>query len=75
IGKQKTTTLSGSIDEWKQWFLEKDKDLPTGRFYSEIIIRSIDELENKIPCEFYVTTFKRGRVVTGYEVTITDTSV
>jgi len=75
IGKQKYTTLNGSISEWKQWFLEKDKDLPTGRFYSEIIVRSIEELENKISCEFYVTTFKNGRVVTGYEILINDTSI
>lgn len=27
IGKQKTTTLSGSIDDWKQWFLEKNKKI------------------------------------------------
>lgn len=75
IGKQKKTILSGSIDEWKQWFLEKDKELPTGRFYREVIVRSIDELEHKIPCEFYVTTFKRGRVVTGYEIAIIDMSI
>ena len=74
-GKNKYTTISGDLENWQSWFLGKDKQLPAGRFFAEILTRSIDELEEKIACEFFVTTQKRGRKVVGYEIMITDTSI
>lgn len=73
-GNEKHTTISGSLDEWESWFLEKDKRIPAGQFYNNIIARGTEELENKMPVEFFVTTLKRGRKVVGYEITINDTS-
>lgn len=74
-GKNKYTTISADLENWQSWFLGKDKQLPAGRFFAEILTRSIDELEEKIACEFFVTTQKRGRKVVGYEIMITDTSI
>ncbi|WP_265460446.1 replication initiation protein [Enterococcus sp. HY326] len=74
-GKNKYTTISADLENWQSWFLGKDKQLPAGRFFAEILTRSIDELEEKISCEFFVTTQKRGRKVVGYEIMITDTSI
>ncbi|MEM5151437.1 replication initiation protein [Enterococcus faecalis] len=74
-GKNKYTTISADLESWQSWFLGKDKQLPAGRFFAEILTRSIDELEEKIACEFFVTTQKRGRKVVGYEIMITDTSI
>lgn len=74
-GKEKHTTINGSLEEWQEWFLGKDKRMPTGQFFNNIIIRGADELERKLPVEFFVTTQKRGRKVVGYEIMITDTSI
>jgi len=74
-GREKHTTITGSLDEWESWFLEKGKHIPAGQFFNNIIIRGTDELEQKLPIEFFVTTLKRGRKVEGYEIMITDTSI
>jgi len=49
--------------------------MSAGQFFQKVITRSIEELEEKIACEFFVTTQKRGRKVVGYEIMITDTSI
>lgn len=74
-GKEKHTTIVGSLEEWQSWFLANDKRVSAGRFYADILVRGIDELENKMNCEFFITTQKKGRKVVGYEIMITDTSV
>ena len=74
-GKEKYTTITGTLEEWESWFLEKNKRIPAGQFYNKIIVRGTEELEQKLPVEFFVTTLKRGRKVSGYEIMITDTSV
>ncbi|ELA93850.1 replication initiation protein [Enterococcus faecium] len=73
-GKEKHTTITGSLEEWQSWFLGKEKRMPTGQFFNNIIVRGTKELEQKLPVEFFVTTLKRGRKVEGYEIMITDTS-
>ena len=73
-GKEKHTTITGSLEEWQTWFLEKDKKISAGHFYSNVLARAIKELEQKLSIEFFVTTLKRGRKVEGYEIMITDTS-
>lgn len=74
-GKEKHTTITGSLEEWQEWFLGKDKQMPAGQFFNNIIVRGTDELEKKLPVEFFVTTQKRGRKVVGYEIMITDKSI
>ncbi|EOW1885806.1 replication initiation protein [Enterococcus hirae] len=73
-GKEKYTTITGNLEEWQTWFLEKNKKISAGQFYQQVIVRAIKELEQKLEVEFFVTTLKRGRKVEGYEILITDTS-
>jgi len=74
-GKEKHTTINGSLEEWQEWCLGKEKLMPTGQFFNNVIVRGTNELESKLPVEFFVTTQKRGRKVVGYEMMITDTSI
>lgn len=73
-GKEKYTTLVGDLEQWQLWFLGKKKRVSAGRFFADVITRSIEELEEKFSVDFFVTTHKKGRKVVGYEITITDTS-
>lgn len=74
-GREKYTTITATLEDWQEWFLGKDKTMPTGQFFNNVIVRGTNELEKKLPVEFFVTTQKRGRKVIGYEITITDTSI
>jgi len=74
-GKEKYTTISADLENWQSWFLGKGKSMPAGQFFNNVIVRGTEELEKKIPVEFYVTTQKKGRKVVGYEILINDTSI
>ncbi|HGL4395155.1 replication initiation protein [Enterococcus faecium] len=73
--KEKYTTVEGTLEEWESWFFGKEKRVTAGQFYQQVIVRGTEELEQKLPVEFFVTTLKRGRKVVGYEITINDTSI
>lgn len=74
-GKEKHTTITGTLEDWESWFLGKDKRISAGRFYADVLSRAIEELSDKMPIDFFVTTLKRGRKVECYEIMITDTSI
>ena len=74
-GKEKYTTITGTLDDWQSWFLGKEKRLSAGRFFADVLSRAIEELDEKLNAGFFVTTLKRGRKVVGYEITINDTSI
>lgn len=75
MGKAKHTEIKGSLEDWESWFLGKDKRYPAGRFFADVLNRAIEELDEKLDADFFVTTLKRGRTVVGYEIVITDTSI
>lgn len=74
-GKEKQTTITGTLEEWQTWFLGKDRRMSAGQFFQKVITRSTEELDEKLDVSFLITTNKRGRKVAGYEITITDNSV
>ncbi|MBP4090240.1 replication initiation protein [Enterococcus faecalis] len=74
-GKEKHTTITANLDDWESWFLGKSKRISAGRFYADVLSRAVEELSDKMPIDFFVTTLKRGRKIEGYEVMITDTSI
>lgn len=74
-GNEKYTTIAGNLDDWESWFLGKDKRIPAGRFFADILTRAIEELDEKLAANFFITTLKRGRSVVGYEILITDTGI
>ena len=75
MGKEVHTTISAPLEDWQSWFLGKEKRMPAGRFYADVLTRAIEELQDKMSVTFFVTTLKRGRKVVGYEIMITDTSI
>ena len=74
-GDEVHTTINAPLEDWQSWFLGKDKRMPAGRFYADVLTRAIEELQDKMPVVVFVTTLKRGRKVVGYEIMITDTSI
>ena len=38
-GKEQHTTITGSLEEWQSWSLEKDKRMPADRFYADVLTR------------------------------------
>lgn len=73
--QEKHTTITGTLEDWESWFLGKDKRMSAGRFYADVLSRAVEELSNKMPINFFITTLKRGRKVEGYEIMVTDTSL
>lgn len=74
-GKEKHTTIRGKLEDWETWFLGKNKRIPAGRFFADVLNRAIEELNQKVSVDFFITTEKVGRKVVGYELVITDTSI
>lgn len=72
FGKAKTTKISGSLEEWQEWFLGKDKTLEPARFRRDCLITGIKEIEDKMNADVVLETLKKGRKVVGYEMIITD---
>lgn len=74
-GKEKYTTITGTLEEWQTWFLEKDKKMDAGRFYADVLQRGGDELEKKLPVSILYVKLTRGRKTAGFEITLTDTTM
>jgi plasmid replication initiation protein len=72
FGKAKTTKISGSLEEWQEWFLGKDKTLESARFRRDCLTTGIKEIEDKMNADVFLETIKKGRKVVGYEMIITD---
>lgn len=73
-GLPPAATISGSLDEWEDWFLNVDKDeqpirWPAGRFKQNVLDRALKELEHlypKVMISLEVEKYKRK--VIGYTV-------
>lgn len=73
--KSKFTIITGSLEEWQEWFLGKEKRMSSGRFYADVLQRGGNELEQKLPVSIIYTKLTRGRKTIGFEITFTDTSI
>ncbi|WP_242359763.1 replication initiation protein [Lactococcus petauri] len=75
FGNNPSTQIKGSLEEWKTWFFgSAEKKISAGEFKAKIITRAAEELEKKLHVEIELLTRKNGRKVTGYEMTIRETS-
>lgn len=72
IGNEVSTTITGSMEEWQEWLLGKEKRLSASRFYSNVMKRACEELEKKLNAQCDLTSLKRGRKIIGYKLEITD---
>lgn len=75
FNKSKFTTITGSLTDWQEWFLGKDKTMDAGRFYANVLQRGADELEQKLAVSISFTKLTRGRKTAGFEILFTDTSI
>lgn len=74
-GLPPAATISGTLDEWEDWFLNVDKDdqpvrWPAGRFKQNVLDRALTELERlypKVMMSLEIQKYKRK--VTGYTIT------
>ncbi|RCI89200.1 replication initiation protein [Lactiplantibacillus plantarum] len=71
-GNSVITTISGSTEDWQGWFLGKEKRLTASRFYTNILKRATEELEKKLNAECTLMSYKKGRKIVSYELTIVD---
>lgn len=72
FGNRRLTIITGTLDEWQNWFLGEEKRLTAGRFMQNVITRAVEEVEEKFLVQIIVDVVKRGRNVVGYEMEIID---
>lgn len=66
------TIIEGSIDEWQEWFLGKERRLSAGIFKRDVLAKAVKEIELKFPVQVSLKTLKKGRTIVGYEMEILD---
>lgn len=72
IGNEVSTTITGSMEEWQEWFLGKEKRVSASRFYSNVLKRACEEVEKKLNAQCDLTSLRKGRKIVGYKLEITD---
>lgn len=72
VGNEVSTTITGSMEEWQEWFLGKDKRVSASRFYSNVLKRACKEVEKKLNAQCDLTSLRKGRKIVGYKLEITD---
>lgn len=71
-----SVTIQGSLEDWQSWFLGSDengklKRWPAGRFKQKVLDVAVKEIAELYPKTIItITTMKKGRRVSGYEVDI-----
>ncbi|MTB54036.1 replication initiation protein [Streptococcus uberis] len=71
----KLTVISGTLDEWQNWFIGKDRTTSAAEFKRSVLSKAIQQLEEKIDCDITLITKKEGRTVIGYEMEIIDNRI
>lgn len=76
MGNNNETTISGSIDEWKDWFMGDNKKLKrkwtAGRFKQQCVMSAIKSLDKVYPnSDFDLTTIYDHKKTIGFELNIT----
>lgn len=72
------TSISGSVEEWKEWFLEDKADYnswTSGRFNQKVLTVAMRELEEKQNVTTELISQKKGRRIIGWEMIIKDLTV
>lgn len=74
VGDSPVTLIKGSTDDWQGWFLGADTRYPAGKFYSNILKRAIEEIEEKLQADCSLTSVRKGRKIVSYRLEILDTT-
>lgn len=75
FGDRNTIHIEGTVEEFKEWFLgkEKAKNWTTARFTQQVLNVALKEIESKIPLiSSELGTMKYNRKVIGYQILVTD---
>jgi len=75
FGDRNTINIEGTVEEFKEWFLgkEKAKNWTTARFTQQVLNVALKEIESKIPLiSSELSTMKYNRKVIGYQILVTD---
>ena len=72
FNKQRVTTITGTLEEWQEWFLGDERRLAPAVFARDCLKVGAEELESKLNVDICLTVVKNGRKVVGYEMQITD---
>ena len=75
FGDRNTINIEGTVEEFKEWFLgkEKAKNWTTARFTQQVLNVALKEIETKIPLiTSELNTMKYNRKVIGYQILVTD---
>ncbi|MCT3580904.1 replication initiation protein [Levilactobacillus brevis] len=67
-----SATITGSTEDWQGWFLGKKRRVSASRFYTNVLKRATEELEEKLDAECSLMSYKKGRKIVSYELTIID---
>ena len=59
-GTEAHTTINAPLEDWQSWFLGKEKRMPAGRFYADVLTRAIEELQDKCLLPFCNYAKKRS---------------
>ncbi|WP_394879245.1 replication initiation protein [Levilactobacillus brevis] len=66
------TTINGSTEDWQGWFLGTGRRVSASRFYTSVLKRATEELEEKLNAECTLTSLKHGRKIVAYRLEILD---
>lgn len=73
FNKQRVTTITGTLEEWQEWFLGDERRLAPAVFARDCLKVGAEEIETKFKgVDIYLNVVKNGRKVVGYEMQITD---
>lgn len=76
MGKSTSTVISGSLDEWQDWFLGENKksNEAAGKFKQRCLLRGMENLDKVYPnVDFDLETIYDHRKTIGFKLTITGT--
>lgn len=65
-----STTIKGTVDEWQDWFIGKDKRWTSGRFTDKVLNTAMNELIDKFNCDINLEKIMDGRKIVAWEMTI-----
>lgn len=68
--RRKQTIIRGSIDEWQDWYLGKEKRKPSNIFKRDMLDKSRKQLEKDFEVSTELKRITKGRKLIGYEMII-----
>lgn len=65
-----STTIKGTVDEWQDWFIGKDKRMAVGVFTRNVLNKAMDETIDRFHCDINLEKVMDGRSIHSWVMTI-----